>query len=185
MDGAGKSARGEPCLGDYTDLYETLLPEQVRNLELAIYLRRIRRFKDALHIFEHKLPPAHTAPVLAIEHSTLYVIQGLDSLAVKLLMKTMTWRGKWLEKALGNELELLRILCAEFEIRNGGKLKAALAQARKSKEIISSQSIDTYTDIEVSLNCGNGHTLLSRVSGGNYPCILQNIEQSPVVVQLG
>jgi hypothetical protein len=100
-------------------------------------------------------------------------------------MKTMTWRGKLLEKALGNELELLRILCAEFEIRNGGKLKAALAQARKSKKIISSQSIETYTDIEVSLNCGNGHILLRQVSGGNYPCILQNSEQSPDVVQLG
>ena len=87
-----QSASKDLYWGDYSDLYNTLLPYQIALLEKAIHARRIGRFDNAYKIFDDDLPRAHELLVLAIELSSLYQRQGLDSATSELMKKTISCR---------------------------------------------------------------------------------------------
>jgi hypothetical protein len=144
-----QSASKDLYWGDYSDLYNTLLPHQIALLEKAIHARRIGRFDDAYKIFDDDLPRAHELPVLAIELSSLYQRQGLDSATSELMKKTIGCRELWEYKIQGNEIILLEILLAEAESRGYGKLREAVAQARITRDALKDIKLDSYTDIEV------------------------------------
>jgi hypothetical protein len=161
---ADPASKTQRFWGDYTDLYTTLLPEQVRILEGAIHLRRLRRFEGAHAIFEQCLPAAHTLPILAIERASLYQSQGLDILGSALLRKTLAWRGIRIAKIVGNEPELLGILRVKLEVRAYGKLGEAIKHCRKLKMRLKDKPLNSYTDIEVCqyylFGCGNSPLLM-------------------------
>jgi hypothetical protein len=137
--------------GDYSDLYNTLLPHQVARVERAIHLKRIGRFRDASEIFDKLLPPAHELPVLALELSSLYQRQGLDGASSGLLKQTIAGHAIWEKHIHGNELVLLNILLAEAESRGCGKLREAVVQARITRVLLKDVHISSYTDVEVRI----------------------------------
>jgi hypothetical protein len=145
----------------YTSLLPTLQPpEHIVALEEAIIAGRLGHFDEAEAIFEQRLPPSHTLPIIALERSKVYETQGLHFKSVNLLRKALDWNDD-----AGHERWLMRISHRNGEFYVHGALFNALEEARKVRSLLMDVPFEQYTDIDVrsvSLRCACYTTELAK-----------------------
>ena len=132
----------------YTSLYHALQPGHIIALEEAILAYTLGHFEDAEAIFEQRLPPSHTLPILALERSKVYETQGLHWKKVQLFEKALEWnKGPGAE----HERRLLLLFQSHAKALVHGTLRDALEEARKMPAFLADLPLEKYTDINVSL----------------------------------
>ena len=75
----------------YSSLYHTLQPGHIVILDDAILAYSLGHFDDVETIFQQCLPPSHTLPILALERSKAYDMQGLHRKKIDLFQKALEW----------------------------------------------------------------------------------------------
>jgi tetratricopeptide (TPR) repeat protein len=123
-----------------------LQPEHIIALEEAIVAYKLGQFDDAEAIFEQRLPPSHTLPILALERSNGYEMQGLHRKSLPLYSKTLS---EWNQDGAEPERRLLCLLLRRAEAFVDGTLYRALEEARKMPDFLADLPLDKFTDIDV------------------------------------
>jgi len=130
----------------YTSLYRTLQPQHIAALEEATLAYKLGQFDDAEAIFERRLPPSHTLPILALERSNGYEMQGLHRKSLPLYSKTLSGCN---QDGAEPERRLLCLLLRRAEAFVDGTLYRALEEARKMPDFLADLPLDKFIDIDV------------------------------------
>ena len=137
--------------GIHTSLYAGLSKEHVTALEEAICARHSGHLALALAIFEDRLPPAHTVPVIAIEKAELLQWMGHEKDSALLCRQCVDFHQHHGSRGSG-VLNLLILLEALYLIFTSGKLLPALETTRTLRTWFNSMSMRACTSIEVCLS---------------------------------
>ena len=135
--------------GSYNYLYDSLTAEEIQLLEEAIFARRLGRYREALQIWDEKLPLPHTVPVLAIEKSELESRLMRHSVRLEILETFLACRAEWREVPSEQALNLVTIHAAGARLEARGSLHAALLEARAQKKCWQARPIEEMSLIEV------------------------------------
>ena len=133
----------------YSSLYHTLQPGHIVMLDEAILAYTLGHFDDAETIFQRHLPPSHTLPILVLERSKAYDMQGLHREKIDLFRKALEWNKDGVEQAPERRLILLLLRHAEALVY--GTLHIALEEARRMPDFLAELPLDEFTDIHVRL----------------------------------
>jgi tetratricopeptide (TPR) repeat protein len=123
-----------------------LQPEHIIALEEAIVAYKLGQFDDAEAIFEQRLPPSHTLPILALERSSGYEMQGLHRKALPLYTKALS---ECKRDGAEPERRLQCLLLCRAKAFVDGTLYRALEEARKMPDFLADLPLDKFTDIDV------------------------------------
>ncbi len=135
--------------GSHQFLYGPLTPGEILVLEQAIFARRLGRYKQARQFWNEKLPPSHTAPVLAIEKAELEARLLRHQTGLNILEECLASQAQWRQTPSEPEIKLLTILVAAARAKVHGSLNSALLEARKMKSMWQGKSIKEWSLPEV------------------------------------
>lgn len=135
--------------GGYHFMYGPLTPGEILVLEQAIFARRLGRYKQARQFWNEKLPPSHTAPVLAIEKAELEARLLRHRTGLDILEECLASQAQWRQTLSEPEIKLLTILVAAARVKVHGSLHSALLEARKMKSTWRGKSIQEWSLPEV------------------------------------
>ena len=130
-------------------MYGPLTPKEISVLEQAIFARRLGRYKQARQFWNEKLPPSHTAPVLAIEKAELEARLLRHQSGLDILEECLASQSQWREIPSEPAIKLLTILVAAAKVEVHGSLHSALLEARKMKRMWQGKSIEAWSLHEV------------------------------------
>ena len=130
-------------------MYGPLTPGEILVLEQAIFARRLGRYKQARQLWNEKLPPSHTVPVLAIEKAELETRQLRHKTGLDILEECLASQAKWRQTPSEPEIKLLTILVAAAKVKVHGSLHSALLEARKMKSMWQGKPIKEWSLPEV------------------------------------
>ncbi len=130
-------------------MYGPLTPGEILVLEQAIFARRLGRYKQARQFWNEKLPPSHTAPVLAIEKAELEARLLRHRTGLDILEECLASQAQWRQTPSEPEIKLLTILVAAARVKVHGSLHSALLEARKMKSMWRGKSIQEWSLPEV------------------------------------
>jgi hypothetical protein len=177
----------EPCeyRGRYPSLRRTLQPEHIPALNEAILAFSLGNFDESHAIFEQRLPPSHTLPILALERSRAYVNQGLCSKRAELLRKALESQ----KEDIGRERWLMHIMRCWDESSLYGTLKTALMETRKLRDVLPvNLPLQEYSEIDVrtiSVTLLVSYTNQSHFGGVYCFCISPSNVQDSLLLKLG
>lgn len=140
--------------GDHTSLYSLLDPAVVPQLEKAIYLRRIRCYRESLQIFEAFDHTIQSHPVIALEHSLVLYAQGrcqdglavLQGLAPDVLSDLNAKQSRDVAQGLNI---VLRVSVAYGLLFSQGAFSWARDCMDEVQEWLKDVPIESYTDLQV------------------------------------
>ena len=135
--------------GSYHFMYGPLTAGEILVLEQAILARRLGRYKQARQSWNEKLPPSHTAPVLAIEKAELEARLLRHRAGLDILEECLASQAQWRQTPSETEIKLLTILVAAAKVKVHGSLHSALLEARKMKSMWQGRSIKEWSLPEV------------------------------------
>ena len=135
--------------GSYHFMYEPLTPAEVLVLEQAIFARRLGRYKQARQLWNEKLPPSHTTPVLAIEKAELEARLLRHRTGLSILEECLASQAQWRQTPSEPEIKLLTILVAAARVQVHGSLHSALLEARKMRRMWQGKSMKEWSPLEV------------------------------------
>ena len=145
------SKQEQPCWTLYSPLLSILKTEQGRNdLEEATMASQCGRYPDARAIFDHKLPPSSSIPMLAMQHADILSNQGVEQERLRLLKETLNANIVAQSSEASMERLLLELMLLDASYWAHGRMDGLLDKARRIRECIAQVNVDCLDDIEVS-----------------------------------
>ncbi|KAL6717720.1 hypothetical protein ACLMJK_005635 [Lecanora helva] len=142
---------GELYWGSYHYLYGSLTADEAQSLENAIFARRLGRYREALEIWNEKLPLPHTVPVLAIEKAELECRLLRHKSRLDILEAFLASETGWRQVPTEEEMNLLKILAAGAKVEATGSLHPAFLEARSQKRFWQGRNVEDLSLTESTL----------------------------------
>lgn len=140
----------------YWTLYSPLLSilqteQECGYLEEAVMASECGKYLDARAIFDHKLPPSFSIPMLAMQYADVLTNQGLERERFQLLKKTLDSYEDVGDGEASMERLLLELMTLDASYWAYGRMNGLLNKARQLREWVAKVNVDRLRDLEVGL----------------------------------
>ena len=140
-----------PCWTLYPLLLSTLKQEQdYKHLEEAAMAHQCGRYADAKALFEHKLPPSSSIPLLAMQRADMLTTQGVERERIQLLKATLRSFNSTDDGHATMEYLLLELMLLDASYWASGKMEGLLDKALQVRTRICQVEMDKLSDLEAS-----------------------------------
>ena len=143
-----------PCWTLYPSFLSILKTEQDRRyLEKAVMAYQCGRYNEAKELFDFKLPPSFSIPILAMQRADMLSAQGMELERAQLLKAALNSY----EFADDRDATMMRLLLELMHVDANfwafGKMAGLLDKARQIRRYVCQVKIDALSDLEVSYIC--------------------------------
>ena len=139
-----------PSWSLYLPLLNVLRSQSDRDLlEEAMMASQCGRYLDARAIFDEKLPPSTTIPMLAMQYADVLTDQGSERERLQHLETTLANYEMEADRQPSTEHLLLELMMLDAKFWAHGTLKGLMDKARQVRARIAMTDMDRLDDLEV------------------------------------